>query len=309
VATPRRAAVVAAALALLVLFAARQAFAQPAPTDAEQLFEQARELMAEGRFAEACAKLESSEAEDPGIGTEFNLARCYDLGGRFASARAMYRRVIQETHVAGEKEREAVARELDARLEPRVAHLVLHVVSPVAALELRVDDVPVPPSEWGALREIDSGAHAIEASAPAFLPWKTTIQITKDAEILPLDVPPLTPRAAIEPVAPLAPPITPLVPGSAAETSPKSSSQRIVAVALGALGLAGLVPGTYFGLQAISLESQASSHCLSAGCDPTGFSLRTSSRWNGDASTVTFVLSGALLAAAGIVWLTAPHGR
>ncbi|HEY3822511.1 MAG TPA: hypothetical protein VGL81_35345 [Polyangiaceae bacterium] len=298
---PRRAAVVGAAL---VLLDATGALAQSAPPDPDQLFDEARALMAQSRFAEACAKLESSEAQDPGIGTEFNLARCYELAGRPASARAMYRRVVQETHVAGEKERETVARDLEKQLEPRVAHLALHVRAPTPALEIRVDGALVPSSEWSAPLEVDPGTHAVEASETAFLSWKTAVKVVKDGEAVPVDVPPLLPKAALEPVAP-APPTTP-APG-AAETAPRTSSQRVVAMALGAVGLVGLVPGSYFGLRAVSLESQASPHCPANACDGTGYSLRTSSRWNGDASTVTFALSGAVLAAAGIVWLTAPR--
>jgi hypothetical protein len=69
-----------------------------------------------------------------------------------------------------------------------------------------------------------------------------------------------------------------------------------------------VVPGAYFGLRAGSLESQAAPLCPGGPCDSTGYADRTSSRWNGDASTVTFFISAALLAAAGIVWFTAPSG-
>jgi hypothetical protein len=261
--------------------------------------------MAQGRYAEACAKLEGSEAQDPGIGTEFNLARCYELAGRLASARAMYRRVMEETHAAGQTERETVAHDLNAQLQSRVAHLVLRVAPPpTAALEIRLDGSPVPASEWAAPREIDAGTHEVEASAPASMAWKTVVRVAQEGETVSVDVPPLVPRAALEPVVPPAPvgvekPMTP-------ETGPRSSSRRVIALAIGALGLAGAVPGTYFGLRAVSLESQARPLCPGGPCDSIGYTDRASSRWNGDASTVTFLVSAALLAAAGVVWFTAP---
>lgn len=300
----RRSAVVAT---LVLLCAARPARADaPAPLNAAQLFDQARELMAQGRYAEACGELESSEALDPGIGTEFNLARCYELAGRLASARAMYRRVMEETHAAGQTDRETVARDLSAQLQSRVAHLVLQLAaSPSAALEIRVDGALVPVSEWSAPREMDTGPHEVAATAPGFMPWKSIVRVEREGETVSLGVPALVPRAAVEIVVPPAPasvarPIT-------SETAPRGSSQRVVALALGAFGLAGVVPGTYFGLHAQSLESQAAPRCLGGPCDPTGYADRTSSRWNGDASTVTFFVSAALLAAAGIVWFTAPN--
>lgn len=275
--------------------------------DADRLFEQARALMAQGRYAEACAKLESSEAQDPGIGTEFNLARCYELAGRLASARAMYRRVMDETHAAGQTERETVAHDLSAQLQPRVAHLTLHVSpSPTVGLEIRVDGALWPASEWAAPREIDAGAHEVEASAPGAMEWKTVVRVTLEGTTVSLDVPPLVPRAALEPLVPPAP-ISVANPNPA-EAPPRTGPQRVIAIALGTAGVACAVPGAYFGLRAESLESQAGPHCPGDPCDSTGYADRTSSRWNGDASTITFLVSAALLAAAGVVWFTAPGG-
>jgi len=291
---------------LVLLCAARRASADPVPLDAAQLFDQARELMAQGRYAEACGKLESSEALDPGIGTEFNLARCYELAGRLASARAMYRRVMEETHAAGQSDRETVARGLSAQLQSRVAHLALHVpASATPALEIRVDGSPLPASEWAAPREIDPGPHEVEASAPAFMAWKTVVRVVREGEAVSVDVPPLVPRAALEAVPP--PPPAIVTSPTITEGAPRGGTQRVIALALGGAGLLAVVPGTYFGLRAESLESQAAPHCPGGPCNDVGYADRTSSRWNGDASTVTFFVSAALLAAAGIVWFTAPN--
>ena len=300
----RRSAVLAG---LALLCATRQARAEPGATDPEQLFDQARALMAQGRYAEACGKLESSEAQDPGIGTEFNLARCYELAGRLASARAMYRRVMEETHAAGQTERETVARDLSAQLQSRVAHLVLQLATPPSpALEIRVDGALVPESEWSAPREIDTGPHDVEATAPGSMPWKTIVRVEREGETVSLGVPPLVPRAAVEPV--VSPPPVSVGRPTTTEKPPRTGSQRVLALALGGVGLAALVPGAYFGLHAASLESQANQHCPGGLCDNIGYPERVSSRWNGDASTVTFILSAAVLAAAGVVWFTAPGG-
>jgi hypothetical protein len=299
----RRLAVLAMLEVGRVLIASPSARADAGATDAQQLFEQARELMDQGRYPEACAKLESSEALDPGIGTEFNLARCYELEGRLASARAMYRRVVEETHAAGQGDRETVARDLSAQLQRRVPRLVLHVTSPAPALEIRLDDAPVTGTDWATPVELDPGPHALEASAPTFLTWKTLLHATREGETVSVDVPPLVPRAALAPVVAPAPsePRGTVAP----DVQPRAGAQRIVALVLGAAALAGMVPGAYFGTQAVALESQAGPGCPD-GCNTTGYSERQRSLSAGNLSTAFFVVSGALLGAAGIVWFTAP---
>jgi hypothetical protein len=276
-------------------------------TEADQLFEQARALMAEGRYAEACPKLEESQARDPGIGTEFNLARCYELQGRLASALAMYRRVIGESHEAGQGDREGVARNLAADVEARVPNLRLQVESPETDMQVELDGVVLPSSQWRTRVPVDPGAHEVEVTAPERMPWKTVVRVERERDTVSLYVPALVPKAALQPVARL-PLSFPPAPGSR-EGASHVGTQRVVALALGAAGLAGTIPGTVLGLRAMSLESQAVPLCPQNQCSGPGYDDRSTSRTYGDASTITFVVSGALLAAAGILWFTAPSHR
>src|SRR5262249_41463605 len=62
------------------------ALAQSANDQASRLFEDARRLMSEGRFADACPLLAQSDLLDPAVGTKMNLAKCYESLGRTASA-------------------------------------------------------------------------------------------------------------------------------------------------------------------------------------------------------------------------------
>ncbi len=108
-----------------LLFAACALCAAPAAAAgtkvdaAEKLFEEARALLAIGHYHEACAKLESSDALDPGMGTKFNLVRCYELDGRAARAWQMYTTVATLAHDAGQAPREEIARERAAAQMPR----------------------------------------------------------------------------------------------------------------------------------------------------------------------------------------------
>lgn len=57
---------------------------------AQALFTEALKLMKSGAHAEACPKLEKSQELDPGMGTQFRLAECYEGVGRIASAWALF---------------------------------------------------------------------------------------------------------------------------------------------------------------------------------------------------------------------------
>ena len=274
-------------------------------TEAQALFEEARALMRDGHFAEACAKLERSDALDPGIGTQFNLARCYDLSGKFASAYVTYERVIEETHAAGQTSREAVARDLVAALEPRLARLTLVValegIEP--GFELRLDGAPLERGTWGEPIPLDPGVHVVTASALSSKSWRREIAIDREAQSVTVAVPRLELLAQARTMTPT----SDLPPPAKEATSKRGRPQRVAAIALGALGLGGIGVGGYFGLRSLSLESQASQQgCTSNGCTPAGFPLRSEAHSDGDVATVSFALSAVSLAAGIVLWLTSP---
>ena len=107
----RRSALLALALASS-LAAARPALAQgegERAAAAQALFDEAMRLMKADQNAAACPKLEESQRLDPGMGTEFRLAECYEKVGKLASAWAKFVSVADSAAVARMSDREAVA--------------------------------------------------------------------------------------------------------------------------------------------------------------------------------------------------------
>src|SRR5689334_6286435 len=88
-------------------------FACPAPAlgdssgdveTARALFRSGRGLVAEGKYEQACPKFEQSLKLDPGLGTKFNLADCYEHLGKTATARTLFLEVAALARQAGQSD-------------------------------------------------------------------------------------------------------------------------------------------------------------------------------------------------------------
>src|SRR4051794_26237144 len=104
----RRSAVLATALAVMSPLSAAAQNRDDAER-AERLFGEASALAAQGKFAEACPKFEASQRLDGGLGTQFNLALCFEKLGKPGSAWRNYRAVSQLARQTGKKDREDAA--------------------------------------------------------------------------------------------------------------------------------------------------------------------------------------------------------
>jgi hypothetical protein len=114
--------------------------------------------------------------------------------------------------------------------------------------------------------------------------------------------PPLPPPAP-EPAAPVEPP------------PPPGRTQRQIGIALGGVGLAGLVVSTIFGVAAKSLYDHAiNTECGSSigqssyTCLPLGLSDSQSAHNDATGSTIGFIASGVFLAAGATLYFMAPRG-
>ena len=258
----RRGRIVGAlAYAVFIFFGPWSPLARAAETDeagARVLFAEARRLAAAGNYAEACPKFEASFRLSPGIGTNFNLADCMEHIGRVASAWARFLDVAAATKLAGQPEREQVARDRAAALEPRLAHLTVQVTAPVPGLIVERDDVTLPPSSWGTAAPIDPGAHAIKVTAPGKKPWSTSVSVP-DAGAVSVSVP--AQEAAPEPPAPI------VAVAPARQFGPPYERHVSAATAAAAsIGLVGLAAAAYFGVQFQRENSEAKGLCVPREC-------------------------------------------
>jgi hypothetical protein len=269
-------------------------------TVAQALFDEARRLMAEAHYQEACTKLEESERLDPGVGTEFNLAVCYEATGRTASAWSLFLEVAAQANRAAERAREQAARARAAALEPRLSRL--RIVVPEAAradgLSVERNSIPVGPGQWGMALPADPGTYTITARAPGKLPWQVTVTVTADAQ---------TRTVAITPPATQA--------GEVGQKAARASqdhgtwferlgTQRTVGLAFGAGAVLALGTGTVFGVLAIREANRSDDGCKDDSCNPAGFERRNAALAHGDRATVAFIAGGVLAAAGTLLFLT-----
>lgn len=292
-----------------------------AGAQAQVLFQEARADMEAGRYAQACPKLEESNRLDPGAGTQYRLAECYEKTGKLASAWSLYKDVESASRQAGKKEREQKARESAAALEPRLPKirvLVAPEIAKIDGLEIQRSGIPMGRPSWGTSIPVDLGAQRIVVTAPGKKVWERTVDPveagTSEVMIDMLEDAPAAPPATAIPSA-TAPAVPSTASGGAdtgAATTRSASSGRLAAtIVLGAVGLAGIGAGSGLGIAAKSTWDDATRGCPQ---DEQGRPIRQkcpsgTEQAGRDAeamahgSTVAFVIGGASFAVAGILLL------
>ena len=278
---------------------------------AEALFDDARRLIAEKKYAEACPKLESSQRLDPGVGTMLNLADCYEKLGKTASAWAMFRETISAAHKASSLDREEIARSRARELEPKLAYLTIATWQG-QNVSVQRDGTPVDAAVLGTELPVDPGDHVIVASAQGKRSWSTTVRIDPGPSKARVTVPILPDEVESGGGVPAPAAASLGATSTGTDRGPRSgSTQRVLAIVAGGVGVVGVALGSIFGLNASSDWSDAKSSCTSYpnGCTAHAKSLSDDARSEATVSTVAFVIGAAGLAGGVVLWLTAPDGR
>lgn len=280
---------------------------------AEALFDEGLKLMKEGRFELACPKLEQSERIDPGIGTLLYLGECYERTGRTASAWATFREAASSAQAAGQADRASKGQERAKLLEGSLSRLTIEAGAEsrdIPELTVKRAGKPLEPSLWGVALPIDPGKYQIEVSAPGYESWSASVTVTPQASSQTVKIPALkkltqaSAPAMEEPHDPAPVPVEPQPKPDAASSG--LSTQQTIGVVVGGVGIIGLGIGSFFGVTAISKNSDAELLCQRGRqCDsPRGVTLTEEAKDAAVASNIAFGAGAGLLATGMILYLT-----
>jgi len=312
----------ASALLVALLALAPAVGAQPAVSGeavAETLFREATTLIQEGKYAEACPKLEASHRADPAGGTVLLLAICYEQTGRTASAWLRFNEARAMARADRRQDREARATEHLAALEPRLSFVTVVVVGSERELPgfaVEVDGAPLPLVDTSASFPLDPGEHVVRATAEGRREWAGSVVVAGEGERLRVEIPPLLelpppgPPGAGDraPVAP-APPSGPSTVDRRPERTP-GTTQRRLSLGVGLVGLAATGAGAYFGVVALDRREESEKLCPELACtDAQGAALNAEAFTNADRANVLIGGGVGLLVAATVLHVTAPHRR
>jgi hypothetical protein len=184
-------------LGLSLFFVGTGALAEDNKARAAVLSREAEDLMAQGKTAEACEKLEESQLLDPRGGTLLDLALCREKEGRIGTAYILFEQAEKVALEEKRNDRVTTARVKKNALFAKVPRVTVTVpkTSEVDGMEVRVGLatslktlVLMPKSEWGKAFPADVGNVKVMVTAPGKETWETTFDLrpgTKKAVTVP----------------------------------------------------------------------------------------------------------------------------
>lgn len=275
---------------------------------AEELFRQAKALINQGAYEQACPKLAESHRLDPAGGTVLTLALCYRAQGKTASAWASFQEALSRAKQDRRADRERVAQREIASLEPRLSRLRVRVEPAAAALpgfRLLRDGQPLGSASYGVATPVDPGGHEVAASADGYKSFRAEVQVGGSTDlrdvlvpVLEPEPPPVVPPPVPSVTAPLPAPPAPRAPSPAAPPAPEGASWRQKAVGYGGLGLGTALVGValYYGYRVKVDRDEARERCPSNPCsDQQGVRRNDAARDKATVANVSGVLGLAAL--------------
>jgi hypothetical protein len=245
---------VARALAMFVFFGASFFSTSVAragdPEKADALFRQGRAALERGQYVRACELLRKSLDEDPAAsGTLMNLAYCHQVTGKFWQAYVEY---AEAARTATSADRRDFAMESMHAVAEKLPKIALQFGDEGARV-LREDgtaiDDPRQPFP------VEPGHRIITLVAPNGARRELALDVPARAGVVAVIVTSngTSSTTTLSPTEARGEP----TPTSSPNTAADGSTRRQIALGVGALGIAGLAAGTYFGLKSFAIRDSA----------------------------------------------------
>lgn len=218
---------------------------------AEALFRQGRELLAEGKVAEACLKFAESQRQDPSPGTLLNLAACHQKQGRTASAWAEFLAAKRSAQTVGRSDLADEAQKQADAIAPQRSFLTISVKKQVPGLRLTRNGEGLDAGSYGAKLPSDPGRYTVVASAPGRKTFSAEVSVEgggddKELEVPELELAPATANGA--------------EPEPTTKSTPPARRSKLPYI-VGGVGLGVTTVGLVFGGLAASRYSKAKQAC------------------------------------------------
>jgi hypothetical protein len=247
--------------ATVLLLGSRLALAQADSALARALFRQGRALMDQGDYAQACPKFEESLRQDAGIGTQFNLAHCWQKAGRTASAWALFLDVAAAARAQGMTDRAEVSRARADALEPSLTRLKI-VVPAARGLRVKLDGKDLNEAAWATEIPVDPGPHVVVASARSKRDWSMTVGAPPEPGTVLVRVPELADSAEAQPVPEQRAPQSSAGTAGPGVAERKAGAHETWSWIIGGLGVAALAGGVV-----LRVEMKSSIHAAEHLCN------------------------------------------
>lgn len=286
------------------------------PATAQMLFDQARKLMAQERYAEACPKLEESQKLDPAGGTLLHLAVCREREGRIATAWALYSDALSQAKRDKRADRAKFAQERVDVLGPRLPKMRVRVApanKTLPGFKITRDDVSVGEAQWGESVPVDPGSRVMSARAEGRKTWTSKVDVPNQPAEVSVEIPELEidPHAG-ETGAVAAKPEPDEKKRSVdygTNDATRGDTQRTLGIVAAGVGIAGIGVGAVFGLISISKKNAADEQCRGPElnlCTQKGVDDANAGIEAGNISTIAFIAGAALAAGGAVLYFTAP---
>jgi len=282
-----------AAVSVLVLVGAAAIAAADTPKErADKLFEDGRKYLTAKEYALACTAFEQSHASDPAIGTQLNIALCYEEWGKTAAA---YRAYVEAERLARIKfdDRAKGARKKLDELAPKVPRVRLELPDNAdPAVVILFDDKELAFEKLADDLLVDPGKHEVEARISGRPSKATEIEIKNgERKEIAIDIP----AAEVKVVPPI--------------TAPRRKGRLYGGIALITIGVAAIGGSSVIALGARQDYNDAIAKCPQFLCTTrSAFDATQDARTKANYMTIVGV-GGVVLATTGLILVLTSRGK